>query len=804
MIRNHFKIAWRNLLHQKLYSLITIGSLTIAITAVLLIMMWIQNELRFDAYQPNADRTFLVTNQEQTDITQSTLWEHSPYPLAATMTRQFPEVELVAQMARSQPNEVNLQVSDRIFTQDYVAYVDDNWFKLFQYEVLEGTLAMFSAHPHSLILTESKAKTLFGLTQVAGHRVRIDSTDYLVKAVIKDNPVNSSFQFEVILPLVSTLNTQLKRDEANNWLYPTHRTFVRLQPHTNVALTARKITQLYEAHRDKKNLTAGLLPVQELHFQNGFKVSAFAHGDRTTVTIFILLATLLLLTACINYVNLSVARTSVRSKEIGVRKIVGASRVQLFWQIIAECILTSGLALGLAQVLVSASLPAFNQFVDRTFSFNPMEWHTAGLLLGCWVAMLLLISVYPALLLSSINPLHLFRGSVFFRVKSSSFRQVLTTSQFGLAVVMILGTIGIYRQLWFMQTQHKGYDRRQLFTVQVPREQVTISSFDESKAYHQRLESRLQLLKQDLQAQSPIKEVVRMNMTSVVDNGYTTSGGIDWDGRPANFQPAYISYAADEDLNKVMPFDFSEGRWFDPQLRSDQDNVVLNETAVKQFGLTSPVVGKRFNQGKIIGVVRDFYHQNLHEKIAPVIIRTNLPNQASFLIETRSGQVSEALETTLASFRKQFPHESLIYTFTDQEFDKLYRDDQKALKFTLWFCGLSILIACMGLLAMMTFAIEQRQKEIGVRKVLGASVRSIVMLLSNDFLRQMAIAIVLASPIAMYCLNRWLERFAYRITPEWWMVVLAGLLATSVALLTISVQSVKAATTNPVKTLRRE
>ena len=804
MLITYFKIAWRNLLHQKLYSLINVGSLTIAITAVLLIMMWVQNELRFDRFQPQADRIFLVTNREQTDITQSTLWEHSPYPLANAIARQFPEVELVAQMSRSQLKEVNLQVDNRIFTQDYTVYVNDNWFKLFHYDVLEGTLAAFSDNPYSLVLTESKAKTLFGLTQVAGRSVRIDSTDYTVKAVIKDNPVNSSFQFEVILPLASTLNTPQRQQEASNWLYTTHRTFVRLQPQANPVHTAQKITRLYGAHRDKKNLTASLLPLPDLHFQNGFKVSAFAHSEPTTVRIFILLAGLLLLAACVNYVNLSVARTSMRSKEIGVRKIVGASRVQLFWQIIAECVLISGAAIGLALVAVWASLPAFNRFVNGSFTFNPLVGHTAGLLLGCWVTMLLLISVYPALLLSSINPLHLFQGKVFFRIKSSLFRQVLTTSQLGLAVCMILGAIGIYRQFSFMQTQHKGYDRSQLFTVQVPREKVNVSSFEAFQTYQQQVDSRLQALKQRLQAQTSIKAVVRLNMTSVVNNEFTISGGVDWDGRPGNFQPAYVSYSADADLDKVMKFDLLEGRWFDAHLSSDKVNTILNETAVKQFGLTSPVVGKRFNQGKIIGVVKDFYHQNLHHKITPVVIRTDLPNQASFLVETQPGQVEKALETVLSSFKKQFPREPLVYTFMDQEFDQLYQADQKALAFTWWFCGLSVLIACMGLLGMMTFTTEQRRKEIGVRKVLGASIGDLVALLSTDFLKQMAVAVTVGLPIGLYCLDRWLQNFAYKVALEWWMVVLAGLLAGGVAFLTISIQSVQAAMSNPVKTLRQE
>lgn len=804
MFHNYLTIAWRNLLHQKRYSLINTGSLTIALTAVILMMMWVQNEFRFDNYHPAADRVFLITNREQTDISQSILWEHSPYPLAGLLSRQFPEVELTAQMSRSQPNEIHLRIGDRIFTQDYAVYVDDNWFNLFSYDVLDGTLTGFSANPYSLVLTESKARTLFGLAQVTGRSIRIDSTDYVVKAVIKDNPVNSSFQFEVMMPLASVLNTPQRKQQADNWLYTTHRTFVRLHPRADPAQTAHKITGLYDTHREKKNLTASLLPLAELHFGTGFKVSAFVHGDQMKVRIFLILAALMLLTACINYVNLSVARISVRAKEIGVRKMVGASRMQLFRQLLTESALLSGIALVLTLILVRISLPAFNTFTGQHFPFNPFDLHTAGLLLGCWTAILLLISIYPALLLSSINPVLLFRGNVFFRLKASAFRQGLTIGQLGLAVIMVFGAIGVYRQLAFMQRQHAGYDRSQFITVQVPSEHVRISSYEEAVAYGQQLDSRLQALKRQLQQESTIREVVRLNMSSVVNNGYTISGGVDWDGRPADFQPEYVSFSADEDLDKALHFTFTEGRWFDSRLHSDRANVVLNETAVRQFGLKPPVIGKRFDQGQIIGVVKDFYHKSLHEKIVPLVIRINSPNKAAFLVQTRPGHTTQALEAVQAGFAKQFPHQPLTYSFIDQEFDQLYRDDRKALQFTWWFCGLSVLIACMGLLGMMTFITGQRRKEISVRKVLGASVSSIVALLSAGFLKQMAIATIIASPIAVYSLNYWLKQFAYKADPAWWMVIAAGLLAMSIALLTISVQSVKAARANPAKALQQE
>ncbi len=463
MVRNYFKIAWRNLLQQKLYSAINIGSLSVAIGAALLIMMWVQNELRFDQDQPAAERVFLVKNELRTTADESSVWTSSPYPLAEMIAQRFPEVEGVTQMTRSRKNEISLQVNDQIFPEDYVAYVSDNWFESFHYDFRQGDENAFKGHPYSLVLTESKAGKLFGRGKEAlGKSVRIDSTEYVVRAVIADNPVHSSFQFDVLLPIASQLNTEQRRVEADNWLYMTHQTFVRLHPGANPESTADKIDQLYEANRPKEDwmgtLSATILPLLELHFTDDFTVSPFPHGDRSTVNIFALLAFLLLAAACINYVNLAIARMGIRSKEIGVRKIAGASRGQLFVQIIAECVLVSLLALAVAIVIVFTSLPAFNAFTGQAFTFNPLALSTAGLLLGCWFAMLLLISVYPALLISSINPLSMFRGVGFLRIKPSSFRQILTVGQFGMAVVMIVGTVVVYRQFSFMQQQHNGYD----------------------------------------------------------------------------------------------------------------------------------------------------------------------------------------------------------------------------------------------------------------------------------------------------------------------------------------------------------
>jgi len=677
-------------------------------------------------------------------------------------------------------------------------YIDKNWFNVFHYEFIEGNPQLFFSHPNSLILTESKAKKLFGKTDIVGSNLQIDSTQYIVQAVIKDNPVNSSFQFDLLLPIEVKLNTKTELDEANYWGNLSFKTFVKLRPETDAAKTSNKINALFKSNTyHQYKLTASLLPLKSMHFENDFPWSAFTHGNIRTVKIISMLAVLLLLAASINYVNLSVARAGLRSKEMSVRKIVGANRKQLFLQLMSESILTSILALVITIILVKFCLPFFNAFTGMKFTFNPLEPHLAMVLFGTLLTVIVLTGIYPALLLSSFNPLSLFRGTGIFQVKDSILRKVLVVGQFTLAVIMIIGAIVVYKQFVFIQQQKTGYNRSQVFTIQIPSKKL-------SQIDRENWAGFLHPIKHELLAQSQIKHVTQMNMESIVNYTYATAGGIDWDGKDPDYNPSYVDFSADADFNKIMNFKFVEGHWFDEKNVSDQKNIILNETAVKQFGFKEPVIGKRFKNGRIIGVVKDFYYKSMHEKIGPVVIRMEEPFISSFMIETYPGKATSALQTAHKIWKKYFPDASFIYTFLDEEFDKLYRDDKRTLSFTMVFCGISILLSCIGLLGMAVLASQQRRKEIGIRKVLGATVPGIVTLLSKDFLKLVIIAIVIASPIAWWAMSKWLQDFAYRVNISWWIFVVAGALTMIIALATVSFQAIKAAIANPVKSLRTE
>lgn len=801
MLKNYFKTAWRNIVSQRLNSVINIGSLSVAMTAVVIIVIWVQNELSFDNFHKDVDRIYVVKNYDILDKNQTWVEENSFYPLAEAMQRTLPEIEKVTHIIRPYTGEVTFNIDGKLYQPDHAVFVDSNWFSFFHYTFIAGNAASFYAHPNSLVLTEPRAIALFGKTNAVGNTVKIDSVQYTVQAVVKDNPVNSSFQYDVIMSPEKELGTKERLDNQNYWVYLAWKTFVKLKPGADAQKATAKINALIKANnKGADEVHAGLLPLKSWHFDNTFESSSIKHGNSKTITIFSVLAFLLLLAASINYVNLSVARTGVRLKEMSIRKINGATRLHLFTQMMAESVVTGIISLLLTVFLAYLFFPVLRTFTGSPFVFNPFNPVVLLILVGTLVSIILLTGIYPALLLSSFSPVSLFRGVNVLGLKNSSFKKVLVTSQFALAVFMVISAIVVYRQLTFIQTQDVAYNRAQVFTVKIPS-----NAFDFSqKGAEEKQESVLSAIKQDLLAKSQVQTVVRTNISSLVNENFTTAGGVNWDGMPKDFNPSYISYAAEADINNIMHFKMAAGRWFDVNNPADKNNTVLNETAVKQFGLKEPIIGKRFNKGVIIGVAKDFFYKSMHEKIGPLVMSTRNPLSGNFMVQAKAGKTKEALSETEAIWKKYFPGEIFSYAFTDEEFDKLYQNDRKALTFTMIFAGLSILICCMGLLGMTVFMAEQRRKEIGIRKVLGATVASIVALVSKDFLKLVLISIVVASPVAWYAMNSWLQDYAYRTDISAWVFVIAGAVAVAIATATIGYQAVKAALANPVKSLKVE
>jgi putative ABC transport system permease protein len=787
MWKNILKIAWRNLLRNRTTSLINLSGLTVGMTAAFFIFMWVENELSYDRYHPDAEHIYRLKYQWETWVS-----EMSPFPLGEVAKNQLPEVETISRLqAIYQPPTVN--INNYSFKETNAAYVDANWFRLFHFDFIEGNPEAFSSQLYSVVLSESNAKRYFGNESALGKSLRIDTIDYQIQGVVKDYPANSSFRYNMFL--------RLKPQDPDEWGSFGYLTFVKISPTANPESVADKFDAILSSNRKSDDYKFSLTPLGAMHFEQDLRHSVLVHGNRKMVGIFMVLGGLLLSIACINYVNLTTARATTRIKEVGVRKIVGAGRKHLFIQFLVESALLGFLALIATLLLATLSLPAFNRFTENHFVLSFTDISLWQLLGGTFVANLVLSSIYPALLLSSFSPTAAFRGSSIWKIKDTLLRKSLVVMQFATSIILIAGTIVIYLQMQFISQQNAGYDKSQVLSFRIP-----FKIFSQKNASERN--SMRATIKQQLLAQSSIENVSVINGSSAINNSGLASGGADWDGREPDFNPGICFYETDFSFKQLINLQLKEGRWFLPDSKADESNTILNETAVRDLGLQQPVIGQRFvsrgDSGVVIGVVKDFYYKSMHERIGPVVINIEENFASTFLVKIAAGRHMEA-EQAVGHIWKQFiPDEPFEYHFLDDEFDNLYKADRKATSLIWAFSILAIFVSCLGLYGLATFSAERRNKEIGIRKVFGASVSSIAQKFSTEFLKLVFIGILIASPFAWWVMNKWLEDFAYRIEIKWWMMALAGLIALAIALVTVSFQSIKAALTNPLDSLRSE
>jgi len=798
MIKNYFKIAWRNLWRHKRMTAINVAGLGIGMAATVLIVLWVQNELSFDKFQPDEKNIYRIKVRLSISKTETWVWESSQYILGDFAQRQIPEIADIARL-KSHYSDLNMRYGDKLITEKKSAYVDEHWFKMFHYDVLDGSTDGFLKNPFSLIITESTAKKYFGDKEAVGKVLRLDTVNYQVQAVVKDNPANSSFQYNLLMPIAAQLYDAKQKKNALQWGNYNYLTFLKLKPGANTAKVAAKLQRIVHDNKkdDKGNEKFELIGLPDIHFETDLQSSAILHGNRTMVNVFMVLGALLLITACINYVNLTTARASLRSKEISVRKIVGADRLHLFGQFMSESLLVSFLALVLALLLVQAAMPWFKTFTDKAFD-NPFTSPVILLILGLTLLVSFLLNgLYPAALLSSFQPLNVFRGKSILNFKDIALRRILVVTQFTISVVLIIGTLVIYGQLRFMQTIDPGYSRSQVFSFSFP--YWTIPHFDFKKS-----DELLKTVKQQLKEQSATSNV-SMAGSGLVDFGNASAGGFDWAGRPKDFDPSFAPLSADVDFQSLMHIKIKEGRWFRDDI-ADKKNAILNETAVKLTGLREPVIGQRFvhqgDTGVIIGVVKDFHYKSLHDKIGPMVISDNAGE--GFYIKTTHGNTAAAIASAGKIWKQYFPNTPFVYDFLDETYNNLYKQEQQSSVLITVFALIAIFISALGLLGLAAFAAEQKVKEIGIRKVLGASMQHIVSLLSVDFIKMVCIASVIAFPLAWWAMNKWLQGFAYRIALSWWIFLGAAAIALLIALITVSFQAVKAALANPVNSLRSE
>jgi putative ABC transport system permease protein len=796
MIRSYFKSAWRSLLRNQRMTVLNITGLTVGMTAAVLIFLWVQNELSFDRYTPASERVYSLGTRLTTF---GWSWEGAPMLFGPMAKQEVPGIERITRL--NTDNRPVFEVDDRLEYEKECAYVDANWFDVFSYRWLDGDASGFGQDPYSLVLTASAAKKYFGNRSAIGEIIRVDSMSFRVRGIVADPPPNSSFQYQAYLPIAVLQTNPERRQHDEDWDNTDYRTFIKLAPGVRPeAITASltKVLQHYSQDNDHV-LRTDLTPLHDIHFDNSHSDSIFDHGNKQVVTIFSVLGILILLVACINYVNLTTAKASLRSKEVSIRKIVGAARRQLFMQFVSESVLISLFSLAAALLLVWLILPFFAQLTGKDFTGalnTPAIWEVMG---GTLVAAFVLNSIYPALLLSSFKPLNIFRGITLLRIKDVYLRKGLVVLQFGVTILLMTATVVIERQLRYIRTTDPGYDRSQVILVSFPNH---ISPDQQSDP----IKHKVMAIEQELQAHSGI-EAVSLASQPVVDIGSMTNSG-DWDGKDTSFKPKFGQLSADAGFQKMLRLQLATGRWFRAGDGSDERNYVLNETAVKELHIRQPVVGARFKlhgvEGQIVGVVKDFHFKSLHQKTGPLVIFNNPGWWQYFYVKTAPQSAAAAVATMKDVWKRNFPGIPLEYSFMDERFDHLYRQDAIAGTLILIFTVVAVIISSLGLFGLAAFAAERRQREIGIRKILGATIASIGILLSRDFVKLVGIAILIASPPAWWAMNSWLKNFAYRINMSWWMVGLSGILALTIALIITTYHSIRAGMRNPVKSLKTE
>lgn len=800
MLFTHLKVAFRSLWWNKTFSAINIMGLSLGMAAAALLALWVQNERSVDTYHRQAPNIRQAICHIQVSETETWHWTHAPMLLAAKAEESIPDVE-DAVMLREGNGQNVFDVGGMLFKEKRYAYVDERWFSLFDYRFVAGAGAQALSEPGNVIITASTAARLFGRAEALGRRIRVDTLNYVVAAVAEDPPANSSFHFDYLFPLSSYWANPKTRTDDEHWGNFNYRLYLRLKPGAKTREAGDKITRLLRDQRPgDSTTTVSLASLNEVYFDDTLQSDDNRSGNPLLMRFFTVIGGLILLIACINYVSLSTAKAGVRAKEVSVKKMVGAGRWMLFRQFMTESVLTSLIALVIALAMARLGLAFFNQLMDTRLAMradDPVLWIIFGGVTGLSI---LLTGVYPAALLASFQPIRLLRGGSWLSGNSAFFRKGLVVVQFLVSTGLILSAIVIYQQLQYVRSKDLGYQKEHVFTFYVPWQAF-------GGVWGDGFGPAMNDLKQQLLSETSIVAVSRTN-SSLVNNNSTSNGDLKWEGQRPEDSPTVTPFSVDPDFQTVTGLRLTEGRWFEAGNTADAKNYVLNETAVRVMGLKRPYLGQTISfqgeEGQIIGIASDFHFRSLHEPIAPVIMSNGANGGLGFMVKPAPGRTADALAAAEKIWKGALADRPFEYEFEDDNYEALYQADIRLGQLLNGFAGLAIFISCLGLFGLAAFSAERRSREIGIRKVLGASVVQISSLLARDFVRLVLAAIVLGLPLGRYLMEQWLQDFAYRITLQGWMFVLAALLAVVIALLAVSVQSARAALADPVKSIRTD
>ncbi|MDQ3289967.1 MAG: ABC transporter permease [Bacteroidota bacterium] len=809
MLRNYILVAWRALTKQKMYAAIKVGGFALGIAACFLISLYIRDELRYDRHVPNAERIYRVTvdfNNQGTIIKSV----HFQAPFAKTLKADFPEIEKAGRLIASElfgAGNAQIRRSDKLENsyEEHVAFVDQDLVDMLQLPMVYGDRQHALAEPNTIVISKTKADKFFPNENPVGKILIInDNTEkpYKIGGVMADMPTTSHLQYDFLLTLTGL---EFFPGEQTNWQNTNYLTYVMLRPRADARQLTKKLISVIEknmvpqmvasgnveAANIVKNITFKLQPLPDIHLHsNGIRDTWSKYGDIRFVYLFGAIAAFILIIACINFINLSTAKSANRAKEVGLRKVLGSYRSSLIKQFLTESLLYSIISFGAGLFLAWLLLPYFNQLAAKALIIPWRAWWLVPTLLSAAVIVGVVAGLYPAFYLSAFQPVSVLKGTISRGSKSSGTRSLLVVFQFTTSIVLIVGTFIIYRQMNYILNKEIGFDKDHVILLQGTNT----------------LGNKIKTLKTELLRLPEVKNVSISDYLPVKDT--KRNGNSFWKEGKVTEESSINGqiWEVDQDYVKTLGMKITAGRDFSGNLASDSQAVVINQAMVKKFNFQQPI-GQRITNGgqtwTVIGVVEDFHYETFKQNIEPLcLVLGNSPSVVAVKVNTP--QMTSLVQDLTTVWKSVAPHQPIRFSFLDESYARMYDDVQRMGRIFSSFALLAIIVACLGLFALSAFMVEQRSKEISIRLVLGASAYSIFRLLTQNFLKLVFIALFIAVPIAWYGMQKWLQDYEYRVSITWDVFVVAGVIAVCIAVLTISYQSIRAAFTKPVKALRNE
>ncbi|MEP7231539.1 MAG: ABC transporter permease [Ginsengibacter sp.] len=807
MFKNYFKIAWRNLRKNKTFSIINIAGLSIGVSCFLLITLYVLDELSYDKYNVHAREIYRIDNHVKFgDFSYD--GAEAPAILGPTLKKDYSQVEKYVRF-KNYGSFVIKKGSENL-KEDKAVYADSTLFDVFTLPMIEGDAKTALREPHSLVINESAAKKYFNTSDVVGKTLAInEGNNYKITGVIKDIPEQSHFTFDFFFPAA-----EIDQSRDDSWFNSNFQTYLLVKPGTDINQLQRGLNKSLiagatpqfqgilnmskdEFEKGGNSLHVTLRPLMDIHLHSNIADELGTNGSIQYVYIFSAIAIFILLIACVNFMNLSTARSSNRAKEVGVRKVLGGLRNNLMIQFLTESVFISLISFILAIGVVFLVLPLFNDLAGKHISslllLNPLM--ISGVLL-LMIIVGLIAGSYPAFFLSSFQPIEVLKGNLSRGFKGAFIRNALVVFQFSISIVLMIGTVVIFNQLNYIRNKNLGFNKEQVLILQ-----NTYALNTQAKAFRNELLQMPGVKNATITGYLPVSG-------NRGDRGFVTSPVFD--GK--NFT-IMQQWAVDENYIPALQLHLKSGRNFSEKFPSDSDALIVNEAAAKILGSGDPINKKLYQikdlktgellANNVIGVISNFNFNSLHEQITPLVLKLQ-PDNGSIAVRINTSDIAGLLGQINAKWKSMVPSQPFSYSFLDEEFNKQYKAEQRTGTISMIFSILAILVACLGLFGLVTYAAEQRVKEIGIRKVLGAAIPDIMGMLSRDFVKLILISICIACPVAWWMMTKWLQDFAYRVNISWWVFAETGLLVLLIALVTSLFQTMKAAIANPVKSLRTE